>query len=126
MLGDNRDDSGDFRVIGWVDRDRILGRAHAIAFSLDYEHHYAPRFDRFFERCIGLAAAEQSGSRRTPAARPAPPRSRPTARQQISEQSSLLKPSAVRPSSWPPTPRAIEQRAPRASRERGSLSLAVI
>jgi signal peptidase I len=49
MLGDNRDDSGDFRVIGWVDRDRILGRAHAIAFSLDYEHHYAPRLDRFFE-----------------------------------------------------------------------------
>ena len=49
MLGDNRDDSGDFRVIGWVDRDRILGRAHAIAFSLDYEHFYAPRFDRFFE-----------------------------------------------------------------------------
>ena len=48
MLGDNRDDSGDFRVIGLVDRDRILGRAHAIAFSLDYEHHYAPRFDRFF------------------------------------------------------------------------------
>ena len=48
MLGDNRDDSGDFRVIGWVDRDRILGRAHAIAFSLDYEHHYAPRFERFF------------------------------------------------------------------------------
>jgi len=49
MLGDNRDDSGDFRVIGWVDRDRILGRAHAIAFSLDYDHHYVPRFDRFFE-----------------------------------------------------------------------------
>jgi signal peptidase I len=49
MLGDNRDDSGDYRVIGWVDRDRILGRAHAIAFSLDYEHHYAPRLDRFFE-----------------------------------------------------------------------------
>jgi len=48
MLGDNRDDSGDFRVIGWVDRDRILGRAHAIAFSLDYDHHYVPRFDRFF------------------------------------------------------------------------------
>jgi signal peptidase I len=49
MLGDNRDDSGDYRVIGWVDRDRILGRAHAIAFSLDYERHYLPRLRRFFE-----------------------------------------------------------------------------
>ena len=49
MLGDNRDNSGDFRVIRWVDRDRILGRAHAIAFSIDYAHHYVPRFDRFFE-----------------------------------------------------------------------------
>jgi signal peptidase I len=48
MLGDNRDDSGDSRVIGLVDRDRILGRAHAIAFSWDYQHYRAPRFDRFF------------------------------------------------------------------------------
>ncbi len=48
MLGDNRDNSGDFRVIGWVDRNRILGRAHAVAFSLDYDHYYAPRLDRFF------------------------------------------------------------------------------
>lgn len=48
MLGDNRDDSGDFRQIGWVTRDRILGRAEAIAFSFDSDNHYAPRFDRFF------------------------------------------------------------------------------
>ena len=48
MLGDNRDDSGDYRVIGWVGRERILGRAHAIAFSLDYDHHFAPRLRRFF------------------------------------------------------------------------------
>jgi len=48
MLGDNRDDSSDFRVIGWVARERILGRAEAIAFSLDYDNHYAPRLDRFF------------------------------------------------------------------------------
>jgi signal peptidase I len=48
MLGDNRDDSGDFRKFGWVARERILGRAEAIAFSLDYDRHYTPRFDRFF------------------------------------------------------------------------------
>jgi signal peptidase I len=49
MLGDNRDDSGDYRVIGWVERDRILGRARAIAFSLNYDNYYAPRMNRFFE-----------------------------------------------------------------------------
>jgi signal peptidase I len=47
MLGDNRDNSGDFRVIRWVSRARILGRAHAIAFS--YGDYFAPRFDRFFQ-----------------------------------------------------------------------------
>ena len=49
MLGDNRDNSGDFRRIGWVTRDRVLGRAHAVAFSLDYEKYYSPRMDRFFQ-----------------------------------------------------------------------------
>lgn len=49
MLGDNRDDSGDYRVIGWVERERILGRAKAIAFSLNYDNYYAPRMNRFFE-----------------------------------------------------------------------------
>jgi signal peptidase I len=49
VLGDNRDNSGDFRRIGFVGRDRILGRARAIAFSLDYQNYYAPRMDRFFE-----------------------------------------------------------------------------
>lgn len=49
VLGDNRDESGDFRVIGWVARERILGRANVIAFSLDYDNYFAPRLHRFFE-----------------------------------------------------------------------------
>lgn len=48
MLGDNRDNSGDFRRIGPVARERILGRAHGVAFSLDYDNYYAPRMGRFF------------------------------------------------------------------------------
>ena len=48
MLGDNRDNSRDSRVIGFVSRERILGRAETIAFSLDYENYYQPRSERFF------------------------------------------------------------------------------
>ena len=48
VLGDNRDNSGDYRLIGFVSRERVLGRAHSIAFSLDYEQFYVPRFERFF------------------------------------------------------------------------------
>lgn len=48
MLGDNRDNSRDSRVIGFVARDRILGRAETIAFSLDYDNYYQPRAERFF------------------------------------------------------------------------------
>lgn len=47
MLGDNRDNSRDSRVIGFIPRDRILGRARTIAFSLDYDNYFAPRMDRF-------------------------------------------------------------------------------
>lgn len=47
MLGDNRDDSADSRAIGLVSRDRIIGRAHTVAFSFDYDAYYMPRVDRF-------------------------------------------------------------------------------
>jgi signal peptidase I len=47
MLGDNRDNSRDSRKIGLVSRDRITGRAHTVAFSVDYESYYRPRIDRF-------------------------------------------------------------------------------
>ncbi|MEX0942383.1 MAG: signal peptidase I [Pseudomonadales bacterium] len=47
MLGDNRDNSADSRIIGLVDRDRITGRAHTVAFSVNYDDYYLPRPDRF-------------------------------------------------------------------------------
>ena len=47
MLGDNRDNSRDSRRIGLVSRDRITGRAHTVAFSVDYEDYYLPRTNRF-------------------------------------------------------------------------------
>lgn len=47
MLGDNRDNSSDSRIIGLISRDRITGRAHTVAFSVDYDDYYLPRTDRF-------------------------------------------------------------------------------
>lgn len=49
MMGDNRDQSFDSRWFGFVDRKRIVGRAVAVAFSLDRAHLYKPRFDRMFK-----------------------------------------------------------------------------
>ncbi|HKO57159.1 MAG TPA: signal peptidase I [Thermoanaerobaculia bacterium] len=50
VMGDNRDNSNDSRFIGPIERRRIVGRALAVAFSLDRNHHYAPRFQRFFTK----------------------------------------------------------------------------
>lgn len=50
MMGDNRDNSADSRVYGMVPRRELVGRAGAVAFSLDYDNHYLPRGDRFFRR----------------------------------------------------------------------------
>jgi signal peptidase I len=49
VMGDNRDNSNDSRYIGFIDRERIIGKATAVAFSLDRAHHWTPRFDRFFK-----------------------------------------------------------------------------
>ena len=48
LMGDNRDQSFDSRYFGFVDRDRIVGRATRIIFSVDSGHWYAPRTKRFF------------------------------------------------------------------------------
>lgn len=48
VMGDNRDESFDSRFFGLVPRDAIMGRAVAIAASVDPEHHYLPRWHRFF------------------------------------------------------------------------------
>ena len=48
VLGDNRDNSADSRVIGFVPRSEIVGRSRRVVMSLDYENFYIPRSDRFF------------------------------------------------------------------------------
>lgn len=45
-LGDNRDNSADSRVIGFVPRDEIVGRSSSVVFSLDYADYYLPRPER--------------------------------------------------------------------------------
>jgi signal peptidase I len=47
MLGDNRDDSADSRYFGFFPRDEVMGRTRRVAYSLDSDHYYLPRADRF-------------------------------------------------------------------------------
>lgn len=48
-LGDNRDNSSDSRVIGFVPRHEIIGRAKRVVMSTNYDHYYLPRSDRFWK-----------------------------------------------------------------------------
>ncbi len=48
VLGDNRDNSADSRYIGFIPRDTIVGRAFGVAYSLDADRWYRPRWDRTF------------------------------------------------------------------------------
>ena len=47
-LGDNRDNSADSRVIGFIPRDEIVGRSRKVVMSFNYDNYYIPRSTRFF------------------------------------------------------------------------------
>lgn len=49
LMGDHRDDSFDSRFWGFADRERIVGRASAVALSFDFKD-WRPRWRRFFSR----------------------------------------------------------------------------
>ncbi|RLV58921.1 signal peptidase I [Parashewanella curva] len=49
VLGDNRDHSADSRMIGFVPRNEIIGRSKQVIMSLNYDNHYLPRSNRFFQ-----------------------------------------------------------------------------
>ena len=50
VLGDNRDNSADSRVIGFIPRSEIVGRTRSVVLSLNYDNHYLPRSDRYFHK----------------------------------------------------------------------------
>ena len=47
-MGDNRDNSADSRVIGFIPRTEIVGRTRSVVLSLNYDNFYMPRSGRFF------------------------------------------------------------------------------
>ena len=48
VLGDNRDNSADSRVHGFIPRGEIVGDARTVVLSVNYDHYHLPRMDRFF------------------------------------------------------------------------------
>jgi signal peptidase I len=49
-MGDNRDNSADSRVIGFVPRTELVGRSKSVVMSFNYDNYYIPRADRFFHK----------------------------------------------------------------------------
>jgi signal peptidase I len=53
LMGDNRDNSMDSRYLGFFPRNEIVGRSRYVALSLDPNHDYLPRKQRFAARLDG-------------------------------------------------------------------------
>lgn len=51
-LGDNRDNSADSRVIGFIPRNEIVGRTQSVVMSFNYDNYYIPRSERFFHQLV--------------------------------------------------------------------------
>lgn len=49
VLGDNRQNSADFRTYGFIHRDEIIGRSSTVVLSLDSENYFFPRLNRFMK-----------------------------------------------------------------------------
>lgn len=47
MLGDNRDNSSDYRAFGFVPKEALVGSASYILFSLNPQNYYLPRWQRW-------------------------------------------------------------------------------
>jgi signal peptidase I len=47
MMGDNRDNSADSRYFGFIPRRDVAGKVTGVALSLDRDHGWTPRWNRF-------------------------------------------------------------------------------
>ena len=47
VMGDNRDNSADSRVIGMIPREELIGRAERVLISFDKNNYYIPRDGRY-------------------------------------------------------------------------------
>ncbi len=54
VLGDNRRNSADSRVYGFVPRKELKGKANYVAFSINYDNYYLPKAHRFAQNLYNL------------------------------------------------------------------------